>query len=66
MLTRILPNNRRILAILDVNRHLLDDGEKLTTELFRQHIDDLEAFHIEGNRQNATRFPQDLSTILEN
>ena len=66
MLTRILPNNRRILAILDVNRHLLDDGEKLTTELFRQHIDDLEAFHIEGNRQNAIRFPQDLSTILEN
>jgi hypothetical protein len=66
MLTRILPNNRRILIVLDANRHLLDDGEKLTVEQFRQHIDDLEAFHIEGLRQNAARFPNNLSTILEN
>jgi hypothetical protein len=65
MLTRILPNNRRVLAILDANRHLLGDGEKLTLERFRQHIDDLEAFHIEGNRQDASRFPDDLSKILE-
>jgi hypothetical protein len=65
MLTRILPNNRRVLAILDTNRHLLGDGEKLTLERFRQHIDDLEAFHIEGNRQDASRFPDDLSKILE-
>jgi hypothetical protein len=66
MLTRILPNNRRVLTVLDANRHLLNDGEKLTVERFRQHIDDLEAFHIEGNRQDASRFPDDLSRILEN
>ncbi len=65
MLTRILPNNRRILAVLDANRHLLDDGEKSTVERFRQHLDDLEAFHIEGNRQDASRFPNELSNILE-
>ena len=65
MLTRILPNNRRILAILDLNRHLLDESERLTTELFRQHIDDLEAFHIEGCSLNASRFPEKLSRILE-
>jgi hypothetical protein len=65
MLTRILPNNRRILAVLDANRHLLRDGENLTVERFRQHIDDLEAFHIEGNRQDASRFPDVLSKILE-
>lgn len=66
MLTRILPNNRRVLAFLDANRHLLKDDEKLTVEQFRQHIDDLEAVHIEGNRHNASRFPGDLSKILEN
>jgi hypothetical protein len=65
MLTRILPNNRRILAILDLNRHLLDESERLTTELFGQHIDDLEAFHIEGCSLNASRFPEKLSRILE-
>ncbi|WP_186082694.1 hypothetical protein [Burkholderia gladioli] len=65
MLTQILPNSRRILSVLDINRHLLQDGERLTVEQFRQHIDDLEAFHIEGNRQDASRFPENLSTILE-
>jgi hypothetical protein len=65
MLSRILPNDRRVLAALDVNRHLLVDGEKLTVEQFRQHIDDLEAFHIEGSKQDASRFPDDLSKILE-
>jgi hypothetical protein len=65
MLTRILPNSRRMLAILDVNRHLLRKDERKTVELFRQHIDDLEAFHIEGNRQDATRFPVEFSRILQ-
>jgi hypothetical protein len=64
MLTRILPNSRRMLAILDANRHLLDGDEKATLEQFRQHIDDLEAFHIEGNREDAARFPSELSKIL--
>jgi len=64
MLTRILPNNRRALTVLDSNRHLLRDDEKLAIEQFRQHIDDLEAFHIEGNRQDASRFPDVLSKIL--
>ncbi|OQS30788.1 hypothetical protein B0T41_00295 [Chromobacterium violaceum] len=65
MLTRILPNSKRILVILDTNRHLLGGDEKATLEQFRQHIDDLEAFHIEGNREDASRFPDKLPTILE-
>ena len=65
MLTLILPTNRRVLAVLDANRHLLNDAEKVTVERFRQHIDDLEAFHIEGNRQDASRFPDELSKIME-
>lgn len=66
MLACILPNNRRILAILDTNRHLLRDDEKTTLEQFRQHIDDLEAFHVEGRREDASRFPGELSKLLEN
>ncbi len=65
MLTSILPNNRRILALLDANRHLMRSDEKATLEQFRQHIDDLEAFHIEGKREDASRFPGELSKILE-
>lgn len=65
MLTRILPNNRRILAILDANIKLLCEAEGATLEKFRQHIDDLEAFHIEKIREDASRFPVDLAKILE-
>lgn len=65
MLTRILPNNRRLLAILDANRNLLLDEEKMILELFRQHIDDLEAFHIAGIQEDGSRFPSEMSKILE-
>lgn len=64
MLTRILPNSKRMLAILGANRHLLNFDEKSCLEEFRQHIDDLEAFHIEGRREDATRFPEGFSEIL--
>lgn len=65
MLTRILPNSRRLLAILDTNRRLLNTDERITLEQFRQHIDDLEAFHVEDGREDASRFPSALATILE-
>lgn len=65
MLTRILPNNRRLLSILDINRDLLNQNEKATLELFRQHIDDLEAFHIAGENLNGSRFPANMHKILE-
>lgn len=65
MLTRILPNSRRMLAILDANRHLLGGDEKGTLEQFRQHIDDLEAFHIEENKEDSSRFPGAFAEILK-
>ena len=61
----ILPNNRRILAILDANRRYLRQPEVKTLELFRQHIDDLEAKQIgEGSGDIASRFPDSMSDIL--
>lgn len=65
MLTRILPNNNRILGILGANKPLLSDDERRTAELFRQHVDDLEAFHIEGVHEDAARFPAGMQTILK-
>ena len=63
--SRVLPNNRKVLAILDANRcHLR--GEELTTlEQFRQHIDDLEARHLgEDVVAVGRRFPDGMQTIL--
>jgi len=61
----ILPNNRKVLAILDANRRHLSGAEAKTLEAFRQHIDDLEAKHIgEGNGDVASRFPTGMSDIL--
>lgn len=65
ILTRILPNNNRMLAIIDANRSLLGDNERATLELFRQHVDDLEAYHIEQIKEDAARFPLEMSKILE-
>jgi hypothetical protein len=61
----ILPNNRKVLTILDANRRHLSELEAKTLEAFRQHIDDLEAKHIgEGSGDVASRFPAGMSDIL--
>lgn len=65
MLTRILPNNRRILAIVDMNRHLLHTEESVVLEHFRQHVDDLEAFHLEDVQEDASQYPMKFSNIFE-
>lgn len=65
MLTRILPNNKRVLALLDANRPLLHGNERNTLEHFRQHVDDLEAFHIENLKNDAARFPSAMASVLE-
>ncbi|MDP2131136.1 MAG: hypothetical protein U1E13_03165 [Methylophilaceae bacterium] len=64
VLTKVIPNNRRILATLDVNRRLLSEAERGTVEAFRQHIDDLEARHIEGFSDGASQYPQGMTNIL--
>jgi hypothetical protein len=65
VLLQILPNNRRILAILDANRGLLRSSELTTLEDFRQHVDDLEARHLgEGRKGVGRRFPVEMETIL--
>ena len=61
----ILPNNRKILTLLDANNRHLNAAERKTLELFRQHIDDLEAKHIGGGSGDvASQFPAGMSDIL--
>ena len=65
VVSRILPNNRSILAVVDANRKLLTGPEIATLEIFRQHVDDLEARHIgDGSRAVGRRFPSELSDVF--
>ena len=64
VLAKIIPNNRKILAQLGANTHLLTATETTVLERFRQHIDDLEARHLEGDREGASTFPSELAEIL--
>jgi hypothetical protein len=65
MMATILPNNRKIMAVLQVNRRHLNDGEKLTTARFQQHIADLEARHIlDEPSAVAERFPPGVAQIF--
>jgi hypothetical protein len=65
VVTKVLPNNRKVLAILDANRRHLSSIEHRTLERFRHHVDDLEARHLgEGIQAVGQRFPSDMDTIL--
>ncbi len=55
-----------MLALLDANRRLLRKEEGGTLEFFRQPVDDLQAYHIEGLKSDASRFPAAMTSILEN
>jgi hypothetical protein len=65
VLSRVLPNNRKVLTILDVNRRHLSSRELATLEEFRQHVDDLEERHLgEGGASVGRRFPDGMREIL--
>jgi hypothetical protein len=65
MVARIIPNNRRVLAILDENRQHLAEPELRVLECFRQHVLDQEVRHLTdiapGDQQ---RFPSEMANIL--
>lgn len=63
--SKILPNNRKLLSVLDANRSLLHRDEQKVLELFRQHVDDLEARHLGAAiAATAARFPSQMNTLL--
>ncbi|WP_176885124.1 HNH endonuclease [Dyadobacter soli] len=62
----ILPNNRKLLRVLDNNYTLISDIEAKTVEIFRQHVLDLEAKHINQEEIEVLKFPSQLHLIFEN
>jgi hypothetical protein len=65
MVERIIPNNRRVLALLDINRDHMRREERRTLELFRQHIYDLEARHLTDIVVGGQlRFPEDMNLMM--
>lgn len=62
----IIPNNRRLLTVLQLNRELLTDAEKATADIFAVHVQEIEERHFEANwTPGSTRFPSAMDSILE-
>ncbi|CAM3927378.1 HNH endonuclease [Kibdelosporangium persicum] len=62
----IIPNNRVILRVLQANRRLLTDAEKMTLGIFAVHVRELTERHLEGNwTPGSTKFPSAMESILK-
>ena len=65
MRARIIPNNRRVLAMLDANRSLMTEQESQVLAQLRQHIHDLEARHFTNEVTGPQkRFPGGMSGMM--
>ena len=64
VISQIIPNNYEVLRILDSNRGLLREAERVILEEFRQHVDDLSERHIGDSNSVARRFPKRMNDIL--
>jgi glutathionyl-hydroquinone reductase len=57
----IIPNNRKILNIIDSNYDLLNSEEKIVFENFKHHLHDFESKHIYNDESNGIQFPVKIS-----
>lgn len=61
----IVPNNRRILQVLDANRHLLTPGEEHALAIYRLHVEQFENRHVLDDFTTGTeRFPEAISEVF--
>lgn len=62
----LMPNNEKLLRVLDANRSLLSAEERGVVEQFRQHALDFAARHnpVLDDPVGARRFPTGMNTIL--
>ncbi|SDY09522.1 hypothetical protein [Hymenobacter psychrophilus] len=61
----ILPNNQKILRILENNYHLFNDEEENIFHLFKIHVSDFEGKHINGVEESGSQFPNLMNNIFE-
>jgi hypothetical protein len=59
----IIPNNRKIVKIINQNRQLLNELELQTFEQFKQHVDDFESKHLFHQDANGLTFPTKITSI---
>ena len=65
VLQTIIPNNRRILELVDANRHLLQPAELGPVEDFRVHAAALDLNYTSGTRRaDAPRFPRHFGDLF--
>ncbi|MFC4859204.1 hypothetical protein [Actinophytocola glycyrrhizae] len=61
----IVPNNRKILRVLEANRHLLTRDEQEILAVYRLHVDQFEGRHVlEDFTTGTERFPEAIERIL--
>ncbi|CAJ1853128.1 hypothetical protein FNBNMHLP_02284 [Aeromonas jandaei] len=61
----IIPNNEKIVHLIDTNRHLLLDWELEIFAEYKHHVDDFSAKHSGKTKSNGTMFPANILRILE-
>ncbi|EKP0246674.1 hypothetical protein NTJ15_000713 [Aeromonas veronii] len=61
----IIPNNEKIVELIDKNKHLLLDWEFEVFAEYKQHVDDFAAKHTGKTKSNGTMFPAKILSILE-
>lgn len=64
VLEAIIPNNRKLISLCDVNENLLTEEELIVLEYFRQHVADLEARHVSRLDVCGKMFPAEMSDIF--
>ena len=64
VLSIILPNNRKILMILDKNRNMLSANEKYVLEEYRQHVEEMEERHLGDAFTVGRQYPPGMQTIF--
>lgn len=66
VLTKILPNNRKVALLLETNDQLLTESERKTLHAFIVHAEGFEYNHVSGEKNPvAPLFPKEMNSILE-
>lgn len=61
----IIPNNQKLLLLIDLNYGLLNDGEESLFAEFRQHVLDFEDKHLNNNEISGATFPIGMNNIFK-
>lgn len=67
VMNTIIPNNRRILEVIDANAHLFGDAELALVEDFRVHAGALELNHTSSDwMAGSPRYPERFGELFSN